>query len=311
MRVSSIQPIQWVARVREMSSYRTWLGYVLFAAVASGMFLYVCFPSEAVREYLQGSASRLAPTLALRVYKVRPAFPLGLKLENTDLAFKERPGIPLFKTDSFVLMPSVRILALRGPAFRFACRAYGGKIQGVVVFKTFSLGGPVQSDVELTDVRLDQYPCLKEWLKRELTGTMSGSVTYAGSPGSFLQGSGEGDLSILEGSVRFAQPFLGVESVSFHRIDARMVLEKQELSLARCDFKGKDVEGKASGTIHVNPHFPRSRLDLEVAVKTSAAFLTDEGGLFGAATFLGQRLRKGDFRIHIHGTVAQPRIDFT
>jgi type II secretion system protein N len=162
----------------------------------------------------------------------------------------------------------------------------------------------------MTDVRLGQYPYFRDWLKRELTGTVSGSVTYTGKPGSFPQGSGQGDFSILDGSVRLAQPFLGVESVSFHRIDVEMVLEKQYISLTRFDFEGKEVEGQASGTVHLNPRFPRSTLDLSVAVKTASTFLTDEGGLFGAGTFLGKRLQQGDFKIHIRGTVAQPRIDF-
>jgi len=310
LRIASMQSVQWFVRVKKMVKSKTWLGYVLFALVAGGTFLYLCFPSDAVRQYLEGAASQMAPTLALKIDKVRPAFPFGLKLDNTDLGLKQTPGIVLFKADSFVLMPSIQMLALRGPAFRFACRAYGGNIQGVIAFKTFSMGGAFKSDVEMTNVRLDQYPCLKEWLKRELTGTMSGSLNYAGSPGSFLQGSGRGDLSILDGSFRFAHPFLGVESVSFDHIDARMLLDKQEVSLARFDFQGKDLEGKASGTIHVNPHFSRSSLDLRVAIKASSAFLTDQKGLFDAATFLGQRLQKGDFTMHVRGTIAQPRIDF-
>jgi type II secretion system protein N len=308
--MTSIQSVRWLARVKKMPRYKTWLGYVLFATVVSIMFLYVCFPSDAVREYLEGSVNRLSPALALRLRQVAPALPFGLRFEDADLSLKERPGILLFKADSFVLMPSVRMLALRGPAFRFACTAYGGKVQGAIAFKTFSFQGPFQSDVEMTDVRLGEYPHLREWLKRELTGTMSGSVTYAGSPGDFPQGSGKADVSVLDGTVRFAQPFLGVESVSFQRIDARMVLEKQEISLARFDFKGKDVEGDASGTVRLNPNFPRSTLDLSVTVKTASTFLTDEGGLFSPGTFLGKRLQEGDFKIHIRGTVAQPRIDF-
>jgi len=293
-----------------MPGYKTWLGYVLFATVVCIMFLYVCFPSDAVRQYLEGSASRLTPALALRLGQVAPALPFGLRFQDADLSLRERPGILLFKADSFVLMPSVRMLALRGPAFGFACTAYGGRVQGAISFKTFNLQGPFQSDVEMTDVRLGQYPYWRQWLKRELTGTMSGSVTYASNPGGFPRGSGEADVSILDGTVWFAQPFLGMESVSFQRLDARMVLEEQEISLARFDFEGKDVEGKASGTVRLNPYFPRSTLDLSVAVKTGSTFLTDEGGLFGPGTFLGKRLQEGDFKIHIGGTVAQPRIDF-
>ena len=294
-----------------MPRYRKWLGYILFAVTIGGMFLYLCFPSDAVRDYLEGSASRLAPPLSLRLRDVRPAFPLGLQFEDADLGFKERPGIPLFKASRFVLMPSMRILALRGPAFRFACAAYGGKIQGVVVFKTFNWDGPVSSDIEMVDVRLGEYPSFRDWLNREFTGTLSGSVTYAGRPGSFPQGSGRGDFLILDGSVGLAQPFLGVESVDFHRIDVEMVLDRQRISLSRLDFEGEALKGKASGTVHLDRHFSRSTLDLRVALKPSSSLLSGEGGLAGAATFLRRGLGGGDLTISIRGTVAQPRINFT
>ena len=310
MTMTSIQSAQWLKWVRRMPRYKTRLGYVLFAAVVCIMFLYVCFPSGAVCDYLEGSASKFNPPLALTLHTVRPTFPFGLKFEDAALGLKEKPGIFLFKADSFVLMPSVRMLALKGPAFRFACTAYGGKVRGAIAFKTFSFKGPFQSGIEMTDVRLAQYPYLRDWLKRELTGTMSGSVIYAGSPGGFPQGSGEADVSILDGIVRFAQPFLGVESVSFQRIDAEMVLEEEKISLARFEFKGQDVEGEASGTVHLSPHFSRSALDLRVALRTSSALLEGEGGLVSAATFLGQALRDGNLTISIRGTVAQPRISF-
>lgn len=289
-----------------MGKYKKWLGYVLFAAIVSGAFLYFCFPSEAVRQYVEGSATRFHPALALSVNGLQPAFPFGLKLENTDLGLSERPGISLFKADSLVVMPSIRVLTLRRPAIRFDCRAYGGNIQGVIALKTFSLGGPIESDIQITGVHLGQHQFLKEWFKRELTGEMSGTVTYSGSQDSFIRGSGKGDFSIANGSVQLSQPFLGVESVDFQRIDAQMVLEKQRISLARFDFKGKLMEGNASGSIHLNPNLPKSRLDLKVTVKA----LGDKAGLFDAVKFLGQRFKEGIFEITIGGTFDQPQINF-
>ncbi len=293
-----------------MATYRKWIVYVLFAAVTSGLFLYICFPSEAVREYLEGSASGFDPSLALSIDKLRLAFPFTLRLENPDLGLKESHGISLFKADSFVLRPSMRSLALRRPAFWFHCRAYAGEIQGVIALKRFSLEGPFESDIEIAGVRLGQSPFLKEWLRRDLTGAMSGTITYVCSRRNYLWGSGKGNFSILDGSLRFAQPFLGIESLDFHRIDARIAIEKQEISLAHFEFKGKQMEGKASGTIHLNTNFPKSSLNLRLTVKPLSNFLTDEGTFFDAAKFLTQRLTEGNITIAIRGTVARPRINF-
>ncbi len=277
-----------------MKNYRKWIGYLVFAMFLSGVCLYLSFPAEVIREYLEGSTSRLAPALGLKVHGVRPVLPFGLKLENADLSLKEMPEFSVFSADSFMVMPSMRSLTLRRPAFRLDCEAYGGNIQGVISLQTFSLKGPVQSEIEIIDVRLDQYPQLEKWLQGELTGTMSGTVVYVCSAGEFIDGSGEGNFSILDSSLQLAQPFLGMESIHFGRIDAQMVMEKQRISLVRFDFSGEEIEGSVSGDINLAPNLANSKLDLTVEVKEFSSMLKN----------------RGDFRISISGTVAQPLVSF-
>ncbi len=277
-----------------MTVRRKWIGYLLFAVALIGFFLYFCFPSEALRGYLEGSAARFAPGLALSVHSVQPALPFGLKLENTDLGLRKSPQVAIFKADRLLVMPSMRTLALGKPAFRFDCEAYGGKIEGVLAFNKFSWEGPVHSDVKINGLHLGQYPCLQRWLQGEVTGAMSGTLIYVGVPEDLIHGSGEGNLSILNGSFRFVQPFLGMESVAFHRLDAQMVLEEQKISLTSLNFDGKQVKGTASGNIYLQPKIAESSLDLKVALKGFSAFLK----------------QKGDYTIAIRGTFDQPKISF-
>jgi len=293
-----------------MANHKKWAGYLLFATVVAGLFMYFCFPSQAVSNYLEGSATRFAPALAVRVEGIRPALPFGLQLENTSLSLKERPHIPLFTAHTFEIMPSMGTLTLRRPAFRFDCGAYGGRIEGVIAFETFLLKGPVQSDIEIRSVRLDQYPRLKEWFYGDLGGLMNGTIAYACNPGDFINGTGQGDFSISEGTVRFVQPFLGMESVRLDRIEARMLLDNQMLSLDRCDFKGEQIRGKASGTIYLKNPIGGSRLDLTVTLE-EFSLPGDSGGFFDVARLVGQGNKGGDFSIDIRGTVDEPRISFS
>jgi type II secretion system protein N len=293
-----------------MGKYKKWLVYTLFAATVSGFSLYFCFPSEMVRQYLEGSASRVDPTVILRIQRVQPFLPLGLKLERTDLSLKEGLGISLFKADSFVVMPSIRTLVRRTPVLRFKCKAYEGSINGIIALETFNWAGPFESDLEIAGVRLGQYPLLREWLNRELTGAMSGTVTYRGSPNDFIKGSGKGDFFIVNGSIRLSQPFLGMESVHFQRVNARVVLEKQRISLARFDFKGKQMEGEASGSIQLSPILPKSKLNLKVAVKPFSGFFRDNEGLSDMVKLLGNPLKEGNLTITLGGTLAHPQISF-
>ncbi len=293
-----------------MAKYRKWLGYVVFAVIACGLFMYLCFPSEAVREYMEASTSKVAPAFSLKIRRVRLTLPFGLELEQTYLDHLYQPGITLFKADSFVLIPSMQTFVLRKPVLRFDCRAYKGSIKGIVASETFSLAGPYQSDIEVDGVLLGQYPLLRQKLKRQCTGAMTGTLSYMWAQGDFLQGSGRADLSIADGTVRFAQPFLGLESVDFHRISAQVILKNQTISLHRLDFQGKQVEGTGSGTIRLNPSFERSSLDLTVSVKPVPNFFEDKGGLLDAAQFLVKRSKDNHFTMNVRGTIAQPRINF-
>ena len=95
-------------------------------------------------------------------------------------------------------------------------------------------------------------------------------------------------------------------------VDAQMVLEKQRISVDRCDFAGKQMEGNMSGSILLNSNLADSRLDLKVAVKPLSDFLGDKGGgLLDVVKLLGQSFSKGTYKITIRGTFAQPQVNFT
>jgi type II secretion system protein N len=295
----------------KMTKKKKWCGYALFVVLLSGLFLYLSFPSDTACRYLQGLVTRFAPAVAFTAHKVRPAFPFGLKLEEADLRLIDRPHTPLFVADTFVIMPSLQAFKLRRPAFRFDCQGvYGGEMEGVLAFKTFDLAGDLHSDVEIRHVQLGRYPHLDDWLNVGLTGVVSGTLLYACTKGGFLSGSGHCDVSILDSHVRFAQPFFGMESVHFDRIDARMTLEEQEVSLQMCRFMGEQLQGKASGTIDLKQTVDQSTLDLTVTLEAFSA-LRDEPGLFDVVGLFGQGLHDGNLTILIRGTVSQPKISFT
>ncbi len=85
-----------------------------------------------------------------------------------------------------------------------------------------------------------------------------------------------------------------MESIHFGRIDAQMVMERQRISLVRFDFSGEEIEGSVSGDINLAPNLANSKLDLTVEVKEFSSMLQN----------------RGDFRISITGTVAQPLVSF-
>ena len=287
-----------------------WFSYVVFVGFVGLVSLYISFPSDAARKYLEGLAEHLAPQLVMKVEHIRPALPFGLKADQTSFAYRDKPRIFLVKADSFVVMPKVWTFFLRKPAFRFDCQAYGGRIKGRIGSSNLNFEGPYSSYVKVFHVDLDKCSAFKETLKRDFSGTLDGEVTFQWVPDGFLQGSGEGVFSVANGRVLFAQPFMDLDSLDFRRIDIRMVLRDKQVLLDRFDFKGDQMEGTASGTVFLDPVFERSTLDLRVSVKPSSEFLIEKRELFDAARFLANRLNEDRFTLNVRGTIGQPRANF-
>lgn len=293
-----------------MGKRTTWAGYVVFGVVVVFFSLYVCFPSEATRRYLEALVSRMEPGLVLKIEKIVPALPFGLKADRAGLRLKDEPGNVLFKADSFVIRPSLQTLTLKKPALNLDCRAYGGEIKGVITCSNVNFHGPYSSDLEISGLHLDQITAVKEKLEEDFFGIIDGTLTCRWAQGGFLQGVAQGEFSVVDGKVLFAQPFMDLQSIDFGRIDMELVLKDQKISLDRFDFNGKQMQGAASGTIHLDPVFNRSGLDLTVSVKPSPDFLIEKRALFDAVRFVTKPVQEGHFTINIRGTVAQPRINF-
>ena len=293
-----------------MSKYKKLLGYTLFAVVIGCFFLYIFFPFETLRQFLEGAITKISPELSLKVDSLRPALPFGLKLINTDLRHNSEPQIPFFKAETVILVPSIQTIIHRKPTVQFTCGAYGGKLHGTFTSKTFSLKGPFESEIHISGVRLGQYPMLNEKLKRKCSGAMSGIITCKFGQEGLLEGSGKASFSIVNGKIYFTQPFLGMEAVDFKRIDANMKLINRTIIVDELSFAGKQVAATGNGTVLLNRHFERSALNITVQIKPLSDFLDANNGIFDAAQLFLNQLKKDKFSLKIHGTIAQPRFNF-
>ncbi len=304
--------LRWVAlQGRRVERLKKPVAYFLFVFTVTLFFLYICFPAQAVREYLEESAGRFAPTLSLKIRNVLPALPLGLKLDQARLSYKDEPAIPLFKAGSFVIMPSIRIMTTGRPVVRFDCQAYGGKMEGVIAFENFNFKGPFHLRVKLAGLQLGEYQLIKKRLGRECSGIVGGSLDFALDGTGLFDGSGKGDMAVTEGSVEFAEPFFGMTSVDFTQVHAQVVLQKRQLSVRRLDFEGSQIKGAGEGTILIDRDFGRSTLDLTFTISPAPGFrqngqddIADTAGLFL------KRLNGAPFAVKIRGTISQPRISF-
>lgn len=283
------------------------LGYTAFFLVMGCLFLYLYFPSDGVREYVETSVTRLSPQLSAQVGRVRPALPFAIALEDSRFHHESEPRTPVFSADTIRLVPSFRTILDRRPVFHFSCNAYGGTIDGRIAFQSFDLNAPIESDIKVTRLFLERYPLLGERLKRTCTGAISGAISYRFHTNNPLAGKGHADLSVHNGTLGFIRPVFGLDALRFDRIDLRMSLENQRVVVETLSFQGNQLNARGEGTIRLNSHFGRSILDLVVQIDPAPGLWEADPGGFTVAQLLMNQAGSGQLRVKIHGTIAQPR----
>ncbi len=283
------------------------LGYAVFLLAIASFFLYLYFPSEAIRQYVEASATRISPDLSVDIEGIRPSFPLGVKLKNTRVHQESKPGPPIFVADTLVLLPTIDTILEWRPVIRFSCDTYGGEIDGRLALDSFDFNGFIASDVDLKGILLERYPMLRERLKRKCTGVISGAVSYAFDTKAVLAGSGQADLSVRDGTVGFIQPFMGLDRLGFESISVRVRIKDEQAVVQTLSVKGDALNAEGRGTIRLNQRLGRSMLDLTVEIDPSSGFLRNDQGTLNLARLFMNGVGSSQLQVRIHGTLAQPR----
>jgi type II secretion system protein N len=289
------------------------LGYILYGILLMIVLLYYRFPSDALGDYLQSTADEINPRYHVLVGEVRPSFPFGVKFLKTRVSLRENPDTNLFMAESLLIRPGLWSFLKGESKYRFDCLAYGGEIKGSVYFS--DNGGeaperPFTTSIELRDIRIDDYEYLFTLIGRNVKGILGGIITYSGQGSLFINGTGEANLRISNGSVELLQPIFSLESVSFDDVSIKMILEKTKIKLTRVELKGREIKGTLSGTIGLKQNFSRSRLALRGSIEPLEDFFKSENGAPRIMKLFKRRLREGKLSFVVRGTPTDPKIRF-
>jgi type II secretion system protein N len=141
-------------------------------------------------------------------------------------------------------------------------------------------------------------------------GILGGIITYSGQGNLLINGTGEANLRISDGSVELLQPIFSLESVSFDDVRIKMILEKTKIKLTHVELKGREIKGTLSGTIGLKQNFSKSRLALRGSIEPLEGFFKGENGAPRIMKLFKRRLRKGKLSFVVRGTPADPKIRF-
>jgi len=274
---------------------RTAYGCYIFSATV--LFLYVLFPSEALKGYLAHRLSGGNQNVAVFIDRVRPVLPPGLKLAGVRY---EHEGQTWFVFKQLTVNPALFSLMKGDGAYAFEARAYDGRIEGDVGPVAADSGRPPALKARLTDIRIEQIPALSALLPKKVTGRLSGTLSRN------AEGGLAASLRLLEGTVQLDAPLIGLDTIGFQNIDAEIELNGQTVTVKKGTLVGADLDAAVSGTIRTGPRMEEATLNLRGTVSPHNSFLAKLEQRLPANVLRG----KDKIGFRLTGPIGSPGIAF-
>jgi type II secretion system protein N len=250
-----------------LTTRRVLLAAYLVAVVL--VFLYVGFPSEALRTHVAYRLSASLPGLTLAVAEVQPSFPAGIALKGVRISHADKPIAVIDRVRIQSELPSLLQSKTR---YGFDGTIGSGDITGRAEVDSTGPRPKVSLNARIGGVLLQQLPGLAGLYGSRLAGRLDGTLVVNEA------GALTGKLTVTDGQVELASPVLDQKNFTFRTMDADITLQNRSLLLRNGRLKGNELDAEISGTIALDqPQGPGS-LNLSGRVTPHAAFMAKAEG---------------------------------
>lgn len=267
---------------------RSFFGYVLAAVVMLLFFLYLRFPGDAVRDYLEAAVGKRYPDTLFVVDSIAPVIPPGVSFTNITLAFRERPEATLH-ADSLTFSPGWLKVFQGHAALKVSAALYGGEFHGSGgPMKTFSLKEPFSAAARFEGLKLEKCLMLQSFLTRQFSGTLKGAFAASGVGGALKNVAAKIDASVVNGSYQLLENLAGFDKITFSRVDLKMELKNGALKVSNITVNGDKLRIMLKGNILLADKLSESRMDLTGSLELQGMggrrMPITIGGVFGKPT---------------------------
>lgn len=245
---------------------------ILYIGVAAAVFLYVGFPSDALRSHLSHRLSAGLPGLSVGIGALRPTLTVGLELTDVRITYAQNP-VAAF--DRVRIQPDLLSLFQSRTGYSFSGSLGGGEVTGRADVDDAAGPAPkISMNARIDGILIQQVDRLRSLYGNRLSGRLDGrlNTTEAGAL--------NGKLTITDGQIELASPLLAQNRFTFRTMEADLTLQNRSLLLRSGRLKGNELDADVSGTITLDPPQTANAMNLAGRVTPHHALLSRaEGGI--------------------------------
>jgi type II secretion system protein N len=246
------------------------MGYTLYGLFIFIAFLYLRFPGDVVGDYIISKVSAHLADVVLTVDSVSPCFPLGLKLNNFTLGFRDNEEATLHAD---ILIAKRRLLSffVGAPSVTISADSYGGEIKGNLKWNRLqSMKGPLDVEMRFDDVSIEKCTYLTDRLGRQISGKLAGSFVYNTNAGKLISGMGSANFILHNGSYQLLENLYGFDKLDFDRVEGQVNIKNGTLTTNKLKLMGKDFRCSLKGNIVFDKIFKNSQIDMICSIEIPA-----------------------------------------
>jgi len=277
-----------------------WAIYIICAAL---FFFYYLFPSDTVKEYLADRIRQTHPNLTVKMDRVRPVFPPGLKLYEVSVYHL---GRRIAELEDLKIAPDILSLFSATTHLTFNGEAYGGILKGGIEIISNSSQGDVLVGADLAGFQVGRIEALRSLTTHKISGNLNARLTFkANGPGEALTG----NLTLTKGQIEFSAPIMQQNAIDFDTIEAELIFDGRSLTIKRCRLDGNLLDADVTGSIKFTGRSARKILDLSGTLKPHEPLLVKLGR--NVSELIGSRnLENQGIAFKINGPLDSPKYSF-
>ncbi len=286
-----------------MQIFKTRISWTIYIICAVLFFLYALFPSDLVKEYLADRIRQTHPNLTVKMDRVRPVFPPGLKLYEVSVYHL---GQRIAELEDLRVKPDILSLFSATTHLTFNGESYGGILKGSINLTRNDSQEDMVVDADLTGVQVSRIEALGSLTTHKISGNLNAKLTFkANVPGEALTG----NLTLTKGQIEFSAPIMKQNSINFDTIEAEMIFDGKSLTIKRCRLDGNLLDADVSGSIKFTGLSARKILDLSGTLKPHETLLVKLGR--NVSQLIERRnLENQGIAFKINGPLDSPRYSF-
>jgi type II secretion system protein N len=245
---------------------------VLLAAyivVAALVFLYVGFPSEALRAHVAYRLSASLPGLSVAVADVRPSPPAGVSLWGVRVSRGDRI---LAVLDRVRVQPELMSILQPRTIYEFDGSTGSGEVSGRAEIDSAGPKPTASLNARIGGVLLQQVPGLQELYGSRLFGRLDGTLTVSNA------GAVAGKLTVADAQLELAVPVFNQKKFTFRTADADITFQNGTLLLRNGRLKGNELDAEIAGTIVLGASPGAGTLSLSGRLTPHPAFMAQAEG---------------------------------